>query len=106
MGKVVDVWPKAQADIRRIVQRINDTVSPLSAARWHERLRAKIATLSKDSRVWPEADEAGSLSIDLRAMLFDRRRHVYRILFTIDGDTVNVLCIRHAAQDALTDDDL
>lgn len=39
-------------------------------------------------------------------MLFDRRRHVYRILFTIDGNTVNVLRIRHAAQDAIMQEDL
>ena len=55
--RTVKVWPKAQADIKRIVARISDTVAPLSAARWHERLRAKIATLSQDAQVWQEADE-------------------------------------------------
>jgi plasmid stabilization system protein ParE len=102
----VKVWPKAEADVRRITARISDTVSPYSAAQWHERLRAKIARLAEDARIWPEADEAALVGRDLRMMLFDRRRHVYRILFTIDGDTVNVLRIRHAAQDALTQDDL
>jgi len=46
------------------------------------------------------------LGFDLRMLLYGRGRHVYRILFTIDGDTVNVLRVRHAAQDWLTEDEL
>jgi plasmid stabilization system protein ParE len=35
-----------------------------------------------------------------------RWRHVYRILFAFDGQTVTVLRVRHAAQDCLTDEDV
>jgi plasmid stabilization system protein ParE len=42
----------------------------------------------------------------LRELLYGRRRNVYRILFTIDGQTVNILRVRHAAQDRLTPEDV
>jgi plasmid stabilization system protein ParE len=46
------------------------------------------------------------LSRDLRCRPFGRRRQVYRILFEIDGQTVNVLRVLHAAQDCASEDDL
>jgi hypothetical protein len=52
------------------------------------------------------ADEAADLGLDLRELLYGRRRDVYRVLFTIDGQTVNVLRVRHAAQDRLTPRDI
>ncbi len=39
-------------------------------------------------------------------LLYGRRRSAYRILFTIDGQTVNVLRVRHAAQDRLKPGDV
>jgi len=62
-------------------------------------------SLSQNAEQWPEADEAAELDRNVRCWLFGRGRHVYRILFTINGQTVNVLRIRHAAQDSLTDND-
>ena len=103
----VDVHIAAQDDIDRIVGRITRTVSPASAAKWNDSIRARIRTLAKNPEMWPEADEASSVGLDLRVLLFGRYRHKkYRILFTIDGDIVNVLRVRHAAQDYLTQDDL
>lgn len=71
------------------------------AARWHARIGATINSLASDADVWPEADEAADLGVNLRCRLFGRGRHVYRVLFTIDGDTVNVHRVRHVAQDRL-----
>ncbi len=62
--------------------------------------------LAKDARSWPEADEAALLELDLRCRTVGRGRHVYRVLFTVDGGTVDVFRIIHAAQDYLTEDDL
>ena len=56
--------------------------------------------------MWPLADEAADLGIELRQTLFGKRRHVYRILYTFDGDTVHIHRVRHAAQDRLSADDL
>jgi hypothetical protein len=54
----------------------------------------------------PLADEAADLGLELRQLLFGRRRGVYRILFTIDGQTVTIHRVRHAAQDRLSPDDV
>lgn len=102
----INVRPAATDDILRFVRRIARTVSPASAARWNNGIFARIDTLSSDPARCPLADEAAALGFDLRMLLYGRGRHVYRILFTIDGDTVNVLRVRHAAQDWLTEDDV
>ena len=78
----------------------------MSAARWNARIVSAIAALAEDADRHPEADEATDLGLDLRCKLFDRRPHVYRILFTIDGKSVNVLRVRHTAEDQVRDDDL
>ena len=42
----------------------------------------------------------------MKCRLVGRRPHVYRILFQYDDATVEIVKIRHAAQDYLTEDDL
>ena len=106
MVRIVYLDPEASADIRRIVEFISRRVDRVSAARWQNRIESTIAKLEYDAGVGPEADEAANLNRDLRCRLHGRRPHVYRILFTIDGETVNVHRVRHAAQVALTEDDL
>jgi plasmid stabilization system protein ParE len=106
MAFIVRIRPRAYVDIANVVRRISWAISDQSAARWNDGIFAKIDTLQNNPDRWPLADEAAVLGFDLRVLLYGRRRKVYRILFTIDGDTVNVLRVRHAAQDWLTEDDL
>ena len=93
------------ADIRAVVAWRSQR-SPLSAARLHAGLLAAIRTLANNPDRCPLADEAADLGLDLRELLYGRRRNVYRVLFTIEGQTVNVLRVRHAAQDRLTPGDV
>jgi plasmid stabilization system protein ParE len=106
MARLVGLDPAAQGDIRRIAGFISRRVSPASAATWQNQLEATIDRLSQDASVWPEADESAELNRDLRCKLHGRKPHVYRILFTIDGDLIRVHRVRHAAQDRLTAEDL
>src|SRR5438105_1603929 len=106
MARIVSLDQGAYDDIRRIAGFISRRVSPASAAHWHNQIEATIDQLANDADIWPEADEAAALNRPLRCKLHGRRPHVYRILFIIDGELVNVHRIRHAAQDALTEDDL
>ena len=66
----------------------------------------KIRTLANNPERWPLADEAESLNLDLCVVLYGRGRQVYRVLFTIDGDIVNIHRVRRAAQDWLTEADI
>jgi plasmid stabilization system protein ParE len=96
---------RAQSDIATAVAWLADT-RPASAARWHTGLLRIVETLETDPNRCAVADEAADLGVDLRQLLYGRRPHVYRILFTIDGETVNVLRVRHAAQDLLSSTDI
>lgn len=106
MARVIDLHPKAFADIQRAVGGLVRHVSANSAARWQSASYAAINALAHDAERWPEAHEAAKLGRDLRCRLFRRWRHVYRILFTIDGQTVNVHRVRHASQDDITVEDI
>ncbi len=43
-------------------------------------------------------DESQQLGITIRQMLYGRRRGLYRILFSVAGDTVTLHYVRHSAQ--------
>ncbi len=97
---------RAQRDIEEGVV-FRASRSAARATQWRNAL-ATIATgaLEDDPHRYPAADEAADLGLDLRELLFGRGRNVYRVLFTIDGETVNVHRVRHAAQDRLQPGDL
>jgi plasmid stabilization system protein ParE len=101
----IHIFHRAMADIRAATL-WRSRRSPSNAARWHAGVLNAIRALANNPDRCPLADEAADLGVDLRQLLYGRRPHVYRILFTIDGQTVNVLRDRHAAQDRLAPDDL
>jgi len=101
----VYIFPLAMADMRAAVIWLGRK-SPSSAAQLRDRLLRAIRSLATSPDRCPLADEAADLGLDLRELLFKRGRSVYRILFIIEGQTVNVLCVRNNAQDRLTAGDL
>ncbi len=97
---------------RRARQDANSTVDYLeqfsvaAAERWYAALEMAIESLKQlpqRAGIAPEAEEMG---IELRQLLFGKRRAVYRILFTVEGDKVTVWRVRHSAQDSLKPKDL
>jgi plasmid stabilization system protein ParE len=97
--------PRARSDVAATVAWLS-RASPAGAARWRAGLLRVLEKLETDPNRYPAADEAPQLGVDLRQLLYGRRRSVYRVLFTIDGQTVHVLRIRHAAQDHLAPGDV
>lgn len=97
---------RAYADIDRVMGFIAERVGPESAARWRDGLIAVVDTLQTLPERCPLADEVEELGLQWRVLLYGRKRHVYRILFTIEGDTVTIHHVRHTAQDQLSADDL
>ena len=88
---------EAMAAFRWIAER-----SPSAAARWLAGLREAVAKLAEAPERHPLAeDESEQFGIAIRQCLYGKRRGVYRILFTIDEDTISVLAIRHGAQDTI-----
>jgi toxin ParE1/3/4 len=72
--------------------------SPAAAGQWYTGLEKAIAELSRMPQRHPIAeDETEQLGITLRQMLYGRRPGVFRILFSIEGETVTLHYIRHSA---------
>ncbi len=78
--------------------------STLAASRWLVGLEKAIASLSKLPSRHPIAeDESELLGIDLRQMIYGRRPGTYRLLFSIEGETVILHEIRHAARGPMSE---
>lgn len=106
MAFVLTVRRKAFADIRANVGWLATHFSAVAATRWQERATSAIRSLENDPARCPLAEEAADLGLELRELVFGRGKHKFRVLFTIDGDSVNVHRVRHAAQDRIQAGDL
>ena len=80
--------------------------APAPAARWLERFQTAIQTLEHNPERCPLAPENARSSRILRQYLFGKRPHVFRAIYTIEGDTDWVLRIRRAQRRTLSADDL
>jgi plasmid stabilization system protein ParE len=90
--------PRAQLDIANATAWLLDK-SPAAANRWRLGLLSVVEKLEIDPIRYPLADESTDLGVELKEFLYGRRRGTYRILFLIDGEFVQVLRVRHSAQD-------
>ena len=70
--------------------------------RWFLDLEEAIFSLETQPRRCGHAPDGAGFPFEVRQLLFGRRPHIYRILFTIDGDTVHVLHIRHGRRAPLS----
>jgi len=94
----VVVTARARADAVQAFRWIADQ-SPDAAARWYIGLEKAIAKLTTMPERHPIAeDESEQLGITLRQMLYGRRRGVYRLLFSIEGETVTLHYVHHSAR--------
>jgi plasmid stabilization system protein ParE len=69
--------------------------------RWLLALQDAIASLAEFPERCPLAPENTVFPFEVRHLLYGRKPHVYRILFTIEGQTVYVLHIRHGRRQPL-----
>ncbi len=63
--------------------------------RWFLGLRRAITSLAYFPERCGLAPENKSFSFEVRQLLYGRRHHRYRVLFTIERDTVVILHISH-----------
>ena len=98
MSYRVVVTARARADAVEALQWLAER-SPDAAAQWYAGLEKAIAKLSTMPERHPIAeDESEQLGITLRQMLYGRRRGVYRLFFSIEGETVTLHYVRHSAR--------
>lgn len=97
----VIIQPQAEADLNAAYLRRRVHASQ-AAARWFAGIVEAINSLEQFPRRCPLAPENDYFEEEIRQLLYGRRDNVYRILFTIQDDTVHVLHVRHGAQRHLT----
>lgn len=105
MTRSVTVPARVRRELYRTARSIAAKVSTRSGELWLARIEAAFQKLANDAERWPEAEEAGLFGLVLRCCLVGRRPHVYRILFRYNDATVEIVKVRHAAQDYLNEDD-
>ncbi len=96
----------AQSDIRDIVTWWSENRSSQQAEQWYGKISPAIDTLIDNPERCPLAPETDLLPTGLRQLHFGVSRSVtHRIVFTIDGNNVVIMHVRHLARQALTKND-
>lgn len=80
--------------------------APITADRWRDDFITKVESLSKDPHRHRPAPEASKFSCDIRQLLFRKNRGQFRIIFTIRGNKVIILTVRHHSRRPLDEGDL
>ena len=97
---------KAEADVDRVLRWFHEQQAAVAGGRWFARLMGKIDTLETHPDRCAIAVESEDVGIEIRELLFGKRHGVYRILFQIDGKTVQILRVWHGARDRVSPEDL
>jgi plasmid stabilization system protein ParE len=79
--------------------------APETAAHWYNRFLDALDSLSSNPQRCPVAPESQRFPTEIRQLLFGGGR-TYRALFTIHGETVVVLHIRHASRQEASAEEL
>ena len=98
----VETSAQAERDAETILEWLSSHHAGGTGIRWFLALEDAIASLAVFPERCPAAPENSRFPFEVRQLLFGRKPHVYRILFTIEGESVHVLHIRHGRRSPLT----
>jgi toxin ParE1/3/4 len=91
----VETSAQAESDAGAILEWLLSQHAGETGIRWFLALDDAISSLATFPERCPFPLETVRFPFEVRQLLYGRKPHVYRILFTIEGDKVNVLHIRH-----------
>jgi plasmid stabilization system protein ParE len=97
----VETTPAAERDADAILEWLLSEGAGDTGRRWFSALQDAIASLAEFPERCPQAPENAVFPFEVRHLLYGRKPHVYRILFTIEEQTVYVLHIRHGRRQPL-----
>ena len=99
MSLPVVIEPRAKQDLRHAAAWWAENRSAEQAARWYDGFVEAIQSLGENPLRWPFARENGEFPHELRELHFGLGRPpTHRAVFTVRGEAVIVLAVRHAAQ--------
>ena len=93
---------QAKQDLDDILTRLLSQEAGETGLRWFQGLHQAVATLADSPRHCALAPENAVFPFEVRHLPYGRKPHTYRVIFTIDGDVVYVLRIRHGRRRHLT----
>ena len=99
------IQPPALDDLDEGYQWIKEQ-SPEGAARWFNGFVDGLASLTTFPDRCGLAPENDAVEPEIRQFLYGRRSGTYRALFTIIGNEVRILHIRHAARPTMSGEEL
>lgn len=106
MAHALELTRRAYSDIGVLSAFVKERSGVSAAERWRDALFRRLSKLELMPEVWPLADDSDLAGTEVREFLFRHWRHVYRIMYRIDGEVVRIHRVRHASQDQLTAEDL
>jgi plasmid stabilization system protein ParE len=93
---------RAERDLDGILARLLSQERGGAGLRWFQGLREAVASLAHSPQRCALAPENAAFSFEVWQLLYGRKPHVYRVLFTIEGNTVSVLHIRHGRRQRIS----
>lgn len=96
----VIIQPSASAEMEEAFLWIAEQ-NPEAAVYWFHGLEEAIRGLESMPERFPLAPENDAFREEIRRLIYGRRTGRYRVFFTIRGDSVHVLHVRHGARDYL-----
>jgi plasmid stabilization system protein ParE len=97
----VETTAAAERDADAILDWLLSQGAGGAGIRWFLALQDAIASLAEFPERCPLAPESAVFPFEVHHLLYGHPPHVYRILFTIEGNTVYVLHIRHGRRQPL-----
>lgn len=91
----VKVSARAKRDLDDVLKWLLTQEAGEAGFRWFQGMRDAVASLSTAPRRCILAPEDELFAFEVRQLFHGNKPHVYRILFTIEENTVTVLHIRH-----------
>jgi len=99
----VETSAQAESDANSILEWLLSEHAGETGIRWFLALDDAIASLAAFPKRCPLAPETARFPFEVRQLLYGRKPHVYRILFTVEDDTVKILHIRHGQRKPLSE---
>jgi plasmid stabilization system protein ParE len=101
MAYRVELSQRAARDIEEAFEYIRSR-APVSAQRWRGGLQGRLRMLETNPEGFGFAPENEAAKADLRQLLYG----TYRVLYTIRGETVFIITVRHGARSFLTGEEI
>lgn len=98
----VEISAQAERDADAILEWLLSQQTGQAGIDWFLELDEAFASLAEFPERCPLAPENTRFPFEVRQLFYGKKPHLYRILFTIEADSVQVLHIRHGRRKPLT----